>query len=115
MPPNPAQALKVPKTGPNRLSGRPRVYDARQRVALNMVPADILRVDEYAILKGMDRGKAIHSLIFQALKAPPVVQAVAEAADLSIPEPQSQLAPAEVVETPQIEASGRCWMRKLTL
>ena len=112
------QALKTVentrKGWSSRQSGRPRQYAARQRVALNMVPEDILRVDEYAIINGLDRGKAIQTLIFQALAAPPVVQAVAEHADLTIPEPQSQLAPDPEPQSPSIGGAGPSWLRKLT-
>lgn len=113
------QALKTveaaKKSWASRQSGRPRQYGARQRVALNMVPSDILRLDEYAILRGIDRGKAIQTLIFQALDAPPVQQRLAEAESLSIPEPQSQLAPVDQAEIAQIEPSRPSWLRKLSL
>lgn len=95
------------------MSGRPREYAERRRIALDMAPADILKVDEFAIINGMSRVKAINLLTIQALEAPRVVQAVAEAASLSIPEPQSQLATDPEPETGQIGGFKPSWIRKL--
>jgi hypothetical protein len=95
--------------------GRPREFKDRRRIALDMEPADILRLDEYAIINGISRVKAINLLTKRGLELPYVQQRLAQTADLSIPEPQSQLAPADQVETGQIETSKPSWLRKLSL
>lgn len=93
--------------------GRPREFGDRRRIALDMEPADILRLDEYAIINGISRVKAINLLTKRGLELPYVQQRLAEAASLSIPEPQSQLAPVEQVQTGQIEGFKPSWVRKL--